>query len=131
MAALRSIVFYNMDIKPSGNAKKGTHDLSDGSHERKTTPPACQWELTFFLTGLVQCAGYRHFLSLMGSGCVTSCGISTRRNHVKKARSFVDWSNGLDDASKLALRMSSLTRTKSSSHSRTISRKATVKSREK
>jgi len=101
MAALCSILFYNADSKPYGNAKE-THDLSGSQqHERKAPPPTRQWELykSKFLVGLIRCAGHRHSLGLTDSGCVTSRGISTVRKNVEKSRSFADWSGGsCDDA---------------------------------
>ena len=112
MAALCSILFYNMDDESASSAKK------DESKAANTPSPSRQWEVykSKFLAGLIRCAGHRHSQGLTDSGCVTSRGISTgTRKNVEKARSFADWSVSDDDGTESfttsARSMSSLRRT--------------------
>lgn len=109
MAALLSILFFNLDNdKPSSGASK-THNLSGTEETKKTPSPNRQWELykAKFLAGLIRCAGHRHSLGVTDSGCVTSRGISTGRKNVEKARSFADWSGDDMDSFGLSARTSS------------------------
>ncbi len=97
MAALLSILFYNIDDKPTGGSATKTHGLS-GSEEGQTLSPTRQWEVykSKFLAGLMRCAGRRHSLGVTDSGCVTSRGISTGKKNIERARSYKDWTG--DDA---------------------------------
>jgi len=91
MAALLSILFYNLDDKPSGGATK-THDISGSDEGKRTASATREWELykLKFLAGLIRCARHRHSLGGTDSVRVTSRGISTGRKTVEKARSFAD-----------------------------------------
>lgn len=88
MAALCSILFYNVDEGAGSGAKK-----SPSPQTSKEPSPTRQWEVNKakFLAGLIRCAGHRHSLGLTDSGCATSKGLSTGRKNVEKTRSFVDW----------------------------------------
>lgn len=89
MAALCSILFYNVDETGSGS-KKSPSASPKTSNEPS---PTRQWEMNKaqFLAGLIRCAGHRHSLGLTDSGCATSKGLSAGRKNVEKTRSFADW----------------------------------------
>lgn len=92
MAALCSILFYNID----DGASRGTKAVKRSSPQKsksKEPSPTRQWEVNKakFLAGLIRCAGHRHSLGLTDSGCATSRGLSTGRKSVEKTRSFIDW----------------------------------------
>ena len=90
MAALCSILFYNVDEETGSGAKKSK---SSSPQTSKAPSPARQWEVNKakFLMGLIRCAGHRHSLGLTDSGCATSKGLSAGRKSAEKTRSFVDW----------------------------------------
>jgi hypothetical protein len=97
MGALLSILFYNADDKPTAGASvTKTHDLSGSPASGKKGPLLSvtrQWEVykSKFLAGLMRCAGRRHSMGLMDSGCVTSRGISAGRKNIERVRSYKEW----------------------------------------
>jgi len=89
MAALCSILFYNVEDETGSGTKNGKCLSPTG----KAPSPTRQWEVNkdIFLAGLIRCAGHRHSLGLTDSGCATSKGLSAGRKNVEKTRSFADW----------------------------------------
>ena len=90
MAALCSILFYNVGEETGSGAKK---NKSPSPQTSNVPSPTRQWEVNKakFLVGLIRCAGHRHSLGLTDSGCATSKGLSAGRKSAEKTRSFVDW----------------------------------------
>jgi E3 ubiquitin-protein ligase UBR4 len=95
MACLTSILFHNGNndggegegVRNGDDHSRGTS--SDDNEGRDCPHPNRRWVVArdYFLRGLVICAGRRHALRLVSSGCWTSRNVSSRQ----KSNSYATW----------------------------------------